>query len=309
MTKKGKSMKNRNLKIPALILAIGLVLTLVACLFANVIMTPAITEHDFKYSVTYKLCGETKTLDGVYKCSYKGFYQGGDPRDRYYTGEYIIDGQTTLSHTYTIAEKDGAVLYIVTLFNDCYLMGDTKDMDYEPFLEAPYLEAVDKEGYPYDETNMPSEFTAEIISWEYPEPIENRFSFGGFALMHAGSMMAMLVVGLLTVLTCVIFVKKDKSLAYNVLDTFSIVLNFAICILAIPFITFTSAFFQITIDTDGIFYQAYMCIPALTAFTVAASIALRRKGFRMTGFLIQLVGPVVYIVPLILESIINTFFR
>lgn len=176
-------MKNRNLKIPALILAIGLVLTLVACLFANVIMTPAITEHDFKYSVTYKLCGETKTLDGVYKCSYKGFYQGGDPRDRYYTGEYIIDGQTTLSHTYTIAEKDGAVLYIVTLFNDCYLMGDTKDMDYKPFLEDPYLEAVDKEGYPYDETNMPSEFTAEIISWEYPEPIENRFSFGGFALM------------------------------------------------------------------------------------------------------------------------------
>ena len=302
-------MKMNSLRIPALILAIGLVLSLVACLFTNVIMTPAITEHDFKYSVTYKLCGETKTLDGVYKCSYKGFYQGGDPRDRYYTGEYIIDGQTTLSHTHTIVEKDGAVLYIVTLFNDCYLMGDTKDMDYKPFLEDPYLEAVDKEGYPYDETNMPSEFTAEIISWEYPEPIENRFTFGGFALMHAGSMMAMLVVGLLTVLACVIFVKKDKSLAYNVLDMFSIVLNFAICILAIPFITFTSAFFQLTISTDSVFYQVYMCIPAITTFTVAASIALRRKGFRKTGFFIQLVGPVIYIVPLVVESIIINFFR
>ena len=170
-------MKMNSLRIPALILTIGLVLSLVACLFTNVIMTPAIAEHDFKYSVTYKLNGETKTLEGVYKCFYEGFDQGGDPRDRYYTGEYTVDGQTTLSHTYTIAEKDGAELYIVTLFNECYLMGDTKDMDYEPFLEEPYLEAVDKEGYPYDETNMPSEFTAEIVSWDYPEPIENTFVF------------------------------------------------------------------------------------------------------------------------------------
>ena len=302
-------MKMKNLRIPVLILAIGLVLSLVACLFTNVTMTPAITEYAFPYSVTYKLNGETKTHEGVYKCSYEGFDQGENPRDRYYIGEYFVDGQNTLSHTYTIAEKDGAELYIVTLLDACYLMNDTESMEYEAFLEDPYLEAVDKEGYPYDESNMPSEFAAEIISWEYPEPIENKFTFGGFALMHAGSMVAMLVVGLLTTLACIIFVKKDKSLAYTALDFFSIVLNFAICILAIPFITITSAFFQITIDTDGIFYQAYMCIPALTAFTVAASIALRRKGFRMTGFFIQLVGPVIYIVPLIIESIINTFFR
>ena len=301
-------MKTNNLRIPALILTIGLVLSLVVCLFANVIMTPAITEHDFKYSVTYKLCGETKTLEGIYKCSYKGFEQGENPRDRYYTEEYTVDGQTTLSHTYTIAQKDGAELYIVTLLDAYYLMNDTESAEYEMFLEDPYLEAVDKEGNPYDETNMPSEFAAEIISWEYPEPIENKFTFGGFALMHAESMVAMLVVGLLTVLACVIFVKKDTSLAYNVLDTFSIVLNFAICILAIPFITITSAFFQLTISTDDVFYQVYMCIPAFTAFAVAASIALRRKGFRKTGFFIQLAGPVIYIVPLVVESIINNFF-
>ena len=301
-------MENKSLKIPALIIAIGLVLSLVACLLTNMVLTPTVTEHDFKYSVTYKLCGETKTLEGVYKCRFEGYGEGEDPSDRYYTGEYIVDGQTTLSHTYTIAQKDGAELYIVTLFNDCYLMGDTKDMDYEPFLEDPYLEAVDKEEQPYDETNMPSEFAAEIISWEYPEPIENTFVFSGFSILHAGSMVAMLVVGLLTVLACIIFVRKDKSLDYNVLDTFSIVLNFAICILAIPFITFTSAFFQLAISTDGAFYQIYMCIPAVTAFAVAASIALRRKGFRKTSFFIQFVGPVIYIVPLIVESIVVNFF-
>ena len=51
-----------------------------------------------------------------------------------------------------------------------------------------------------------------------------------------------------------------------------------------------------------------MCIPAITAFTVAASVALRRKGFRKTGFFIQFAGPVIYIVPLIVEAVIYNFF-
>ena len=301
-------MKNKTLTLSAIIIAIGLVLSLVVCLYANVIMTPAITEHDFKYSVTYKLNGETKNLEGVYKCFYEGFDQGGDPRDRYYTAEYTVDGQTTLSHTYTIAEKDGAELYIVTLFNDCYLMGDTKDMDYEPFLEEPYLEAVDKEGYPYDETNMPSEFTAEIISWDYPEPIENTFVFSGFSILHAGSMLAMLVAGLLTVVACMIFVKRDKTVPYKALDKLSILVNFAACFLAIPFFAICIAFMLATMGGEDIVTQILLCTPAITAFTVAASIALRRNGFTKTGFFIQFAGPVLFFVPAVLESIIVNFF-
>lgn len=296
-------MNMKSLKLPALILAIAFVLALVVCLFTNIVMTPSIAEYEFPYSVTYKLNGETKALEGIYKCTYEGFREGENPRDRYYTGEFIVDGQATLAHTYTIAQKDGAELYIVTLFNDCYLMNDTKNKDYRPFLEEPYLEALDKEGYPYDETTMPREFTAQIISWEYPEPIENKFIFGGFALMHTGSMVAMLVVGLLTILTCIIFVRKDKSLRYNVLDILSIVLNFAVCILAVPFITITTAFFQLTMNTDEILYQIYLCLPVITAFTVAASIALRRKGFRKTGFVTPFIGPIFYIVPLLFELI------
>ena len=128
-------MGNRRFQIPAIIIAIGLVLSLAACLFTNIILTPTVTEHDFHYSVTYKLNGETTTFEGVYTCRFDGYSEGDNPRDRYYTGEYTVDGQTTPRQTHTIAQKDGAELYIVTLFNDCYLMGDTKDMDYEPFLE------------------------------------------------------------------------------------------------------------------------------------------------------------------------------
>ena len=267
-------------------------------------MTPTITEHEFPYSVTYRLNGETKTLEGVYKCTYEGFGAGENPRDRYYTGEFIVDGQPTLAHTYTIAEKDGAELYIVTWFNDCYLMNDTKDEGYEPFLEEPYLEALDKEGYPYDKAEIPSAFTAEIISWEYPEPIENTFVFSGFSILHTGSMVAMLLVGLLVMIACIIFAKRDKTVPYKVLDKLSVVLNFVICFAAIPFITFTTALLQITMSGDELMYQIYLGIPALTAFTVAASIALRRHGFTKSGFFVQLVGPVLFFVPMVLESVI-----
>ena len=301
-------MKIKSLKIPAIIIVIGLALSLAASLFTNIILTPTVTEHDFNYSVTYKLGGETKTLEGVYKCRFDGYSEGENPRDRYYTGEYTIDGQTTLSHTYTIAQKDGAELYIVTLFNDCYLMGDTKDMDYEPFLEEPYLEALDKEGYPYDEAEIPSEFTAQIISWEYPEPIENTFVFSGFSILHVGSMAAMLLVGLLVIIACIIFAKRDKTVPYKVLDKLSVVLNCVICFVAIPFITFTTALLQITMSGDELIYQIYLCIPALTAFTVAASVALRRNGFTKTGFFVQFVGPVLFFVPVFLESVIYNIF-
>ena len=215
-----------------------------------------------------------------------------------------MDGQTTPVHIYTIAQKDGAELYIVTLFNDCYLMGDTKDEDYRPFLEEPYLEALDKEGYPYDEAEMPSEFAAEIISWEYPEPIENTFVFSGFSILHTGSMDAMLWVGLLVMIACIIFVKRDRSVPYKVLDKLSVVLNCVVCFAAIPFITFTTGLMQIVMSGDELMYQIFLCIPALTAFTVAASISLRRNGFTKSGFFVQFVGPVLFFVPIFLEPVL-----
>ena len=299
----------KKLKVPAIVLAIGLVLAVVACLLTNMIFAPAITEHTFRYSVTYKLVGEVKTLEGTYKCSYDGYNPGESPYDRYYSGEYTVNGETFYSQTHTIAQKDGAELYIVILFNDCYLMGDTKDMDYEPFLEDPSLEAVDREGYPYEEGQMPNEFTAEILSWEYPDPIENTLVFRGFSILHAGSMLAMLVAGLLTILACIIFVKRDKSVPYKVLDKVSIAFNIAISVMAIPFITIVTALFRITMTGEELIYQYFLCTPAFTAFTVAASIALRRKGFTKTGFFLQFVGPVLFFVPVVLEVMYyNLFF-
>ena len=69
-------------------------------------------------------------------------------------------------------------------------------------------------------------FDAEIISWEYPEPIENSFKFVGISRLHAISMAAMLVIAFLTIIVCIIFVRKAKDLHYKALDAFSIAANF-----------------------------------------------------------------------------------
>ena len=50
---------------------------------------------------------------------------------------------------------------------------------------------------------------------------------------------------------------------------------------------------------DELAYQMALCLPALTAFTVAASIALRRHGFTKTAFFLPFVGPVLFLLPLI----------
>ena len=301
-------MNVKSLKSPALILAIGLLLATIVCLLTNMILIPSVTEYEFPYSITYTLNGETKTVSGVYKCAYDGFNEGYNPRDRYYKGEFIVDGQSTLYGTYTIAEKDGAELYIVVTFNDEYLMNDTKSENYNTYVQEPYLESIDRDGYEILPEESPAEFAAEIVSWDYPEPIDNKFTFGGFSLMHVGSMRAMLAIGLLTLVACMILVKKDPSVCYNALDKISTVLNFAVCFFVIPFITIVIAFLQLTMSTDGVVYQIYLCIPAFTAFTVAASVALRRKGFTKSGMLVQLVGPVLFIVPIVMESWIDNLF-
>jgi hypothetical protein len=301
-------MKDKRLKRSVIMLAIGLALSMVACLIVNVIKTPTITEQEFHYSVTYKLNGEIKTLEGIYTCSFDGYVEGDDPRNRYYVGEYTVDGQTTSSHTHTIAERDGATLYIVTIFNNCYLMGDTKALNYKPDVYEPFLEASDKEGYLYGETELPGCFDAEIISWEYPEPIENTFVFSGFSILHTGSMVAMLVVGLLMIVACLAFVRRDKTVPYKALDKVSIVLNIAVVFVAIPVIAIVTSLFQITLSGDDLVYQYFLCTPALTAFGVAASVALRRMGFTKSGFFVQFVGPVLFLAPVVMETVISNIF-
>ena len=298
-------MNSKNMKLPIIILVIGLILAVVSCLFTGIMKEPTIKEHEFDYSVTYRLDGEIKTYEGGFKCSFDGYDEHDDPTFREYVGVHTKNGNILNSISFTVAQKDGVELSIVADLDAAYLMGDPDKYEYVSGNEEPYLEAVDQEGYGVEVSDF---FDAEIISWEYPEPIENSFEFVGFSRLYSVSMLVMLLVGVLTIIACVIFVKKNADVSYKPLDKLSVIANFVVGIVAISFITVVIFFFPLVMDSDSIIYQIYLCIPALTAFTIAASVTLRRKGFTKSGFFVQFVFPVLFFAEIIVESIIFNLF-
>ena len=298
-------MNIKKMKLPTIIITIGLILAVASCLLTGIIKEPVIKEHDFDYSVTYSIDGEVKTYKGSYQCSFIGHDGHDDPTLRMYDGAHKIDGNVSESSWFTVAHKDGVELSLIINLDAAYLMGDPDKYEYVSGNEDPYLEATDAESYPVEVSEV---FDAEIISWEYPEPIENSFRFVGFSRLYAISMGTMLLAGLLTVIACIIFAKRDPDVRYKVLDKLSIVANFLICFFALPFITIVIFFFPLVIDSDSIMYQIYLCIPALSVFAIALSIAFRRKGFTKSGFFVQFVFPALFFAEMFVESLIYNLF-
>ena len=299
-------MNSKNMKLPIIILVIGLLLAVASCFLTGIMKEPTIKEHAFDYSVTYSVDGEVKTHKGSYRCSFIGYDGHDDPTLRLYDGVHKIDGNVSESSWFTVAHKDGAELSLIINLDANYLMGDPDKYEYVSGNEAPYLEAVDAEGYSVEISEV---FDAEIISWEYPEPIENSFEFVGFSRLYSVSMLVMLLVGVLTIMACVIFVKKNADVSYKLLDKLSIAVNFLICFIVIPFITIVIFLFPLAMDSNSIMYQIYLWVPVMTAFTVAASVALRRKGFTKSGFFAQFVFPVPFFAEIVVESVIYNVFR
>ena len=298
-------MKKKSLKLPIIIIAIGIIIAIAASLLASIQKTPTITNQDFDFSITYKLDGETKTLNGVYSSRFTGFGGNGvDPLCRYYEGTYKVEGEDDGDRCFTIDEKDGYKLYIVALLNDYYLMGDEENESYDSYIEGPTLEAEDKDGNQYGESELPDVFDAEIVSFEYPTPIENTFRFAGFSGLYETNTEVMTLIGILTLILCMIFVKKGDGMEYGVLDNINIALNFAMMFFMFPIIYIAAIFIQAYPTGPDWIYQAFLCIPQIIPFSVAASLSLRRKGFRKIGFFIQFLAPALEVIVVVLEYVL-----
>ena len=295
-------MKNKSLRIPAIILAVGFLAALAVCLLTCIVRTPVITEQEFPYAVTYTLDGETKTLEGVYGCRFVRNGGGTDPLERNYEGTYLTNSDDAC---HVIAQKGDLTLCIVIRLTEDYLMGDADNAKYSAELAIPYLSVFDAEQIEYMDEETVGQFDAELVSWELPQPIKNSFVFSGFCGLNDISMFAMLAVGLLVILAVLIFVRRDKTVAHTALDTAAVVMNFVIALATIPFLTLVVWLMQIYASGDEIISLIDLCVPALTAFTVAASIALRRKGLSKTGFFIQFAGPVLFVLMLLLEAALS----
>lgn len=298
-------MNIKQMKLPIIILTVGILLAVLAALFTCMLKEPTVKEQDFAYAVTYRLDGTEHTLSGVFKCRFDGYDIYDDATLRNYVGEYTQSENSENSETILVAQKGDNELYLVTRLDAAYLMGDPDMYEYESGNEDPYLVAYDAEGIEIDAFEM---FHAEIISWTYPEPIENTLSFVGFSTMHALSMLAMLLVGALVVVACILLVKKEDSVTYKSLDGISVVCNLVIGFGAIPVLTIMIWLVALVMNTSSVLYQMYLCVPTLTAFTIAASIVLRRKGFTRSGLIVQFVFPVLFVGQLFLEALITNVF-
>ena len=62
-------------------------------------------------------------------------------------------------------------------------------------------------------------------------------------------------------------------------------------------------FLAILIDIEGggpdLYYQVTYFIPAVSILCIAASVALRRKGYRKSSLIVQFIGPVIFVLYLL----------
>ena len=131
-----------------------------------------------------------------------------------------------------------------------------------------------------------------IVSWEYPDPIENSFSFGGISLSSEAALYTS-TVAFAALLACMILIKKGKEIVYSTMDKLSIVLNFLVAIVAFPFIFMVSVLSEIVADTS-VWQQILYLTPALTVLSIGISVTLRRLGCNRISFWSQFAGPVIF---------------
>ena len=104
--------------------------------------------------------------------------------------------------------------------------------------------------------------------------------------------------------SCMIFVKRHNTVPYTAPDKVSIVFNFLMVFVVLPFMTLVVLLMPIYVSGDEIIYKLVLCVPAITVLSVAASLSLRRKNHSATGFCVQFAGPVLLSILAVLESLL-----
>ena len=284
-------MNAKNLKKAKIILSVYLIATLALLFLGYSVQKPKIAQQEFPFTITYSYQGETQTISDVYVGEHvRGAKYLGDDSVAWYG--YIKDHDRLESDFYRIGEVDGQAFFINLNMEPGYLMGDPKYAGSVCQPSGAY--------HGFDGTNEitvtdPAELAQlglSIVSWEYPEPIENRFSFGGISLSSEATMYTA-IIAIVALLACMILIKKEKEIVYRKMDKVSIVLNFLIAIVVFPFIFMVSALSEIVADTS-IWQQILYFAPALTVLGIGASVTLRRLGCKRIGFWSQFAGPVVF---------------
>lgn len=286
-------MKTNKLFFPAIILIVSIITMAVYSTVTNIAKKPVITEKEFPFSITYKLNGKTETTEGIYAVSFAGNDGYTTATFRVYKGT-IISQQEYIDTSYVVSESDDGVIILYTNLHADHLMGDSRYdyFSYDPF--EPVLVYYDLEGCEYNDTATVLEHGAQIISWEYPEPIENTFVFSHIAHLSSDVVFPLTLIAALTLLAIIIFVRKDSTFKKQRMDIVSILLNFVIALVFVPFTVIFGCLSDINGSSAALAHQLGYLVPAITLLGLAASVSLRRKGFHTYSLIIQFVGLIAF---------------
>ena len=282
-----------------IIFGLYLAATSILLFFGYSIQKPAIPRQEFPFTITYSYQGDVQTISDVYVAEY---IHG----PKYIWDEavawsgYVKDKNRLESDFYRIAEDEGRLYSIsLNIVTGC-LMGDPR---YAGAVCQPTALCLIPDGNGEISVTDPGELTQmgfSIVSWEYPAPIENSFSFGGLSLSSEATIYTA-AMALAALLACMIFIRKDKSLTYTRMDKISAVLNFPVVIVAFPFILITAVLSELVSDPSFMQQILYLA-PAMTVLGIALSVTLRRMGHKLISFWVQFAGPAVFTLVLLIET-------
>ena len=293
-------MKKKNQFKAWIIFGIYFVATCALLLLGYSVREPNIAQQEFPFSITYSYQGKTETVSKIYVVEYvrSATYIGDDSLNWF---GYIKDHDRLQTDYFALIEEENQTFSVNLNMVSGYLMGDPTYAGSAPQPTAVYNSF---DGTNSIEVTDPAELETlgfSMISWEYPEPIANSFTFGGISLSSEATIYAA-AIAVVALLASMVLIKKDKSLPRCKLNTVSIILNFLVALVAFPFILIVSVLSEIVADASALQQLLYLA-PALTALGVAASVTLRRMGRSVGSLLVQFIGPAVFALPLLLEII------
>lgn len=288
-------MKTKKLLLPIIILIIAVILSASYSVFSGIEKHPTLKEAEFPFSITYKHNEETVTINEKYVCEFIGADSGEFDQIRYWNG--YIEGCEDANY-YLVSETEAGKLYVCPSLYAGYLMGDplandyyTDDSPYEPY--AMFYSA---DGIEYTDAETIAAQNFEIIDWDYPQPITNKFVVSAISPLSGDSVTPLLVIAVAAFALCLVCVKKENDLERGIAHKISVVLNFLIGLVVIPFITILSIFSDINGCGTEFIYQVIYCVPAVSVLCLALSLSLRRKGFSKSSLVVQAIIPIVFVV-------------
>ena len=270
-----------------IILALHLSATALLLCFGYGIQKPAVQKQEFPFTITYTYQGQQQTISEVYVAEYSPFAKYLGDRPLAWFG-YRLDQDRLESDFIRIAQNDTHAFSIDLNLEPGWLMGDLADADCAPSGMAIRLD----DGTRITDPGQLEQLGFRLDSWTYPQPIENRFSFGGFSL-SSEAVLYTSAIAIVSLVLCLIFVKKDRAQMGGALNKLGIALELLVIAVAFPFMLILSTLSEILGDTSALQQLLYLT-PAMTVTGVGASVVLRRRGYTLPGLLMLLIGPVLF---------------